>query len=79
MAIEVLEKYGGYDATMDSSEDLDEDNSQSDQIRVKEPTFEHVSLLDAKSMMLTGCLEGDNNADRFDWKDAVTSCKTISR
>ena len=83
-ALSILEKYGNYEVPiMDGVDVVEDDESEadfSDADSVTEKDSEPSgSLLCAEAMMLTGCLDGDNNADRVDWKDAVAQCKTLSR
>jgi hypothetical protein len=80
MAFSVLEKYGGYVADGDMDESPDDDIEFTDpDVEEEDDDSKNISYLCGESMMLMGCLEGDSNADRVDWKDAVTGCKTITR
>jgi len=74
-AIKVLEKYGGYTGSDDDSSD---DNSKTSE---KEDSLPQriESLLCGEAMMMSGSLQGDDDADRFDWKDAIKGSRTISR
>lgn len=83
-ALALLEKHGGYEKGEDQKEgeksDSEDDWTDTESLSEKDdPILNSVSFLCAEAMMLTGSLEGDNHADRVDWKDAVTKCKTLSR
>jgi len=80
-ALSVLEKHGGYDLDedVDESFDIEDDLAESDDGEEDEDSSNYESYLCAEAMVLTGCLEGDNNADRVDWREAVMGCKTLSR
>jgi hypothetical protein len=81
-ALALLEKYPYTPPTSEDDEDaseteegsIDDLDSQLGDNETKEETF-----LAPEAMMLTGSLEGDQFADRVDWKDAVATCQTISR
>ncbi len=80
-ALAVLEKYGfekkdddDDEESVDGDDNLSEAETSDDADEDKRASF-----LSAEAMMTGGSLEGDNNADRVDWKDAVTTCKTLSR
>jgi len=88
-ALKVLEKYGDVDdpeikdgaQLMDSNEnvaDIDDFDSGS----ATEPN-EHIveSFLCGEAMMMAGCLDGleNENANRNDWRESVTTAKTLSR
>ena len=82
-ALALLEKYpytppstsaDDDDASETEDGSLDDLDSQLGDNETKEETF-----LAPEAMMLTGSLEGDQFADRVDWKDAVATCQTISR
>lgn len=86
-ALKVLEKYG----TVDSSEmkncvqvnDSDEnavDIDDFDSGSVTE-TNDHIveSFLCGEALMIAGCLDGLDNANRNDWRESVTTAKTLSR
>ena len=77
-ALAVLQKYGGYEHDddidlNDDEEDFDDEND------VDDSSKDNASYLCTEAMILNGCLEGDKNADRVDWKEAVMECKTLSR
>ena len=74
-ALSLIDKYGGYDA-----QNLEEStivNGDMD-FEVSEPE-DAPSCLCADAMVLTGCLEGHDDADRLDWKDSVMECRKITR
>lgn len=74
-ALAVLEKYGGYEDDDDDSEG--EENKPDEE---QEPAEEKLpSNLCGEAMMITGSLLGDDGANRVDWRDAVNTCRTISR
>eukprot|EP00568_Trieres_chinensis_P005265 CAMPEP_0183304010 /NCGR_PEP_ID=MMETSP0160_2-20130417/9249_1 /TAXON_ID=2839 ORGANISM="Odontella Sinensis, Strain Grunow 1884" /NCGR_SAMPLE_ID=MMETSP0160_2 /ASSEMBLY_ACC=CAM_ASM_000250 /LENGTH=341 /DNA_ID=CAMNT_0025466995 /DNA_START=3 /DNA_END=1028 /DNA_ORIENTATION=+ len=80
-ALEILSKHGGYEMSDDESEDFD---PESDMMEVsgtssESGTEEIPTLLCSEAMMMSGCLDGDDNADRVDWADAVKTCRTLSR
>jgi len=80
-ALALLEKLGGYIPGEDEDEDdgdLDDDANEATQSNVTTDA-EVPSLLCGEAMMLSGSLNGDDDADRVDWRDAVKACKTISR
>lgn len=84
LALELLEKHGGYEKgdVLDEGEQSDSDGGMTDVeslSEINDSTPTSVSFLCAEAMMLTGSLEGDNQADRVDWTDAVMQCKTLSR
>jgi len=81
MALSVLEKYGGFDVVENGDELLEDEDTimDSDDEKDDDEPLENISYLCGEAMMLVGCLEGDNNADRVDWRDAVNDCKIISR
>ncbi len=80
-ALAVLEKYGGYEDRGDDEESSKDDDignldNEDDEVKAEE---EDVSFLCTEAMMMLGCLDGDENANRVDWKEAVNNCKTLSR
>ena len=81
MALAVLDNYGGYSGVDDETTLAEDegDYTDSDDEKEYDESSENFSYLCGEAMMLMGCLEGDNNADRVDWKDAVIGCKTVSR
>jgi len=81
-ALGLLDKYGFKMKEDDDSESIEGDDGSleiesSDDLYKKD--LKQTSFLSAEAMMLNGSLEGDDNADRVDWRDAVTSCKSVSR
>jgi len=79
-ALAVLEKYGFEKKDDDDEESIDgDDNLSETEISNDLDEDKRTSFLSAEAMMSGGSLEGDDNADRVDWKDAVTTCKTLSR
>ncbi len=81
MALSILEKYGGIEIVDDGDEYLEaeDDIVDSDDEKDDEDSSKYDSYLCTEAMMITGCLEGDSNADRVDWREAVMGCKTLSR
>lgn len=78
-ALSLIDKYGGYDA-----QDLDESSivlgdMDIEEMEVSENEKDAPSSLCADVMVLTGCLEGHDDADRVDWKESVLECRKISR
>lgn len=81
-AIQVLEKYGGYEAG-DEDEDVDFDalatvnavNANADD----DTGAEIASLLCDEVRMISGSVGGDDFADKSDWIDAIKDCKSVSR
>ncbi len=79
-ALGVLSKYGGYEPPSDDNSDDSYANEGSLENLDNQENDESVeSLLCAEAMMISGSLDGDETADRIDWKDAVMGCKTLSR
>ena len=74
-ALSLIDKYGGYDAQDIKmsliEEDMDLDLSESEK--------DVPSCLCADAMVLTGCLDGHDDADRVDWKESVMECRKITR
>lgn len=81
MALSILEKYGGIEIVDDGDEYLEaeDDIVDPDDEKDDEDSSKYDSYLCTEAMMITGCLEGDSNADRVDWREAVMGCKTLSR
>ena len=67
----------------DEDNDMDDDESMSEVGSVQDATDDtndqEATFLSPEAMMLSGSLEGDDQADRVDWKDAVATCKILSR
>lgn len=81
-ALAVLEKYGGCDDDGDEDEgdkDDDELSTVDDDNNDEKTSEEGESFLCTEGMMIFGCLDGNEFADRVDWKEAVNDCKTLSR
>ena len=78
-ALAVLQKHGGYQFDNESDLPDDEEDFSDDENDAADSTKDDVSYLCNDAMILNGCLEGDKNADRVDWKEAVIGCKTLSR
>ena len=83
MALSLLDKYGfkpgEEDDDMDEIEDASSETASIQETNDNENDLQSSSFLPPNAMMLGGSLEGDNNADRVDWKHAVNTCKSISR
>ena len=80
MALSVLEKYGGYDDDGEDNQgtDINDDLSNLGE-ETNESSEEDMTFLCTEAMMLLGCLDGNDNANRFDWTEAVNNCKSLSR
>ena len=82
-AIAVLDKHGGYkpEEEDDDEDDDSDDNDDTQQANDDEDDDddEIPSNLSGEAMMMTGSLLGDDDANRVDWRDAVKSCRTLSR
>ena len=79
-ALSVLSKHGGYEPPSDDdSTDSDVNEGSLENLDNQENDESVESLLCAEAMMISGSLDGDETADRVDWKDAVMGCKTLSR
>mmetsp|Transcript_8410 Transcript_8410/g.9687 ORF Transcript_8410/g.9687 Transcript_8410/m.9687 type:complete len:345 (+) Transcript_8410:871-1905(+) len=83
MALAVLEKYGGFECAIDEMDMIDETHnladSEAEETKDEGESSKNSSYLCGEALMLTGSLEGNDNADRVDWKDAVKQCKKLSR
>lgn len=82
-AIAVLEKYGGYDGFSDEEEDVDFDELAAVDA-VDSPDDEAddaaiASMLCSEAIMMAGSIGGDDDADPYDWSDAIKECKSLSR
>jgi len=80
-ALNLLQKYG-FEPREDDNDLSDDEDTPSETESIhdgKESEPQESSFLSAEAMVLTGSLEGDGTADRVDWKDAVSTCKTVSR
>jgi hypothetical protein len=83
----VLTKYGESDhKPLDDngklSENVDDtiETDDVDSVCAHEPIENIVeSFLCGEAMMMSGCLEGVENAGRSDWMESVTTAKTLSR
>lgn len=83
-AIAVLEKYGGYDASGDEEEDVDFDELAAVDAPAESPDNEAdgaaiTSMLCSEAIMMSGSIGGDDDADPYDWSDAIKECKSLSR
>lgn len=82
-ALNLLQKYGFELRDDDEDEVEDEEESMSEVASIQDATTDteeqEATFLSPEAMMLSGSLEGDDQADRVDWKDAVATCKTVSR
>ena len=83
-AIAVLEKYGGYDASGDEEEDVDFDELAAVDAPAESPDNEAdgaaiTSMLCSEAIMMSGNIGGDDDADPYDWSDAIKECKSLSR
>lgn len=81
-ALALLDKYGFERKEDNDNESLNGDDGTSE-IESSDDLYNHdlkqTSFLSVEAMILNGSLEGDDNADRVDWRDAVTSCRSVSR
>jgi hypothetical protein len=81
--LDLLKKYGFELRDGDEEEVEDDEESLSDVGLIQDATNDtqeqEATFLSPEAMMLSGSLEGDDQADRVDWKDAVATCKTVSR
>ena len=78
-ALGVLEKYGGYDEpeNEDDEMDLDElanvvDNNEAEETAIS-------SFLCDEVTMMTGSIGGNPEADLYDWRDVLKTCRSFSR
>jgi len=82
-ALNLLQKYGFELRDDDEDEVEEEEESMSEVGSIQDATNDteeqEATFLSPEAMMLSGSLEGDDQADRVDWKDAVATCKTVSR
>jgi len=82
MALTLIQKYG-FELREGDEEEADDDDSLSEVGSVQDAPNDSdeqgTTLLPTDAMVLSGCLEGDEQADRVDWKDAVSRSKTVSR
>jgi len=83
-AIAVLEKYGGCDASGDEEEDVDFDELAAVDAPADSPDNEAhdaaiASMLCSEAIMMSGSIGGDDDADPYDWSDAIKECKSLSR
>jgi hypothetical protein len=83
-ALRVLEKYGGYNESENEDDDMDLDEIAAVNVGDKkngeevEPTVISSFLCDEVTMM-TGSIGGNQDADQYDWRDVLKTCKSISR
>lgn len=83
-AIQVLEKYGGYEGSDDEDADVDFDElaaaANAGDANVDEEAEAIVaSLLCDEVRMINGSVGGDGFSDKSDWSDAIKDCKSVSR
>jgi len=83
-AIQVLEKYGGYDGSDDEDDDVDFNelaaaNASDVNVDDEADGSEMASLLCDEVRMISGSVGGDEFADKSDWSDAIKYCKSVSR
>ncbi|KAL7541018.1 hypothetical protein ACHAXR_010562 [Thalassiosira sp. AJA248-18] len=83
-AIQVLDKYGGYDGSDDEDEDVDFDelaaaNAGDTNVDDEGDGAEIASLLCDEVRMISGSIGGDDFADKSDWSDAIKDCKSVAR
>lgn len=82
MALNLIQKYG-FELREGDEDEADDDDSLSEVGSVQDTSNEAddqgTTFLPPDAMVLSGCLEGDDQADRVDWKDAVSRSRTISR
>lgn len=82
MALEVLEKHGGYFDDDDDSENEDEDNANADEELGGGEENEEVGIsssLSADAVMLNSSLDGHEDYTREHWIDSVRNAKTLSK
>jgi hypothetical protein len=78
--LEMLERHGGYDDADDEDDEDEEDNEEEDAPKEDDHPEEGVSSqLCAEAVILNSSLDGQEDASRADWIDAVKRCKTISK
>ncbi|KAL7522817.1 hypothetical protein ACHAWX_007527 [Stephanocyclus meneghinianus] len=82
-ALGVLEKYGGYNEVENEDDDMDLDEIAAVNVGDKK-TSEEVepvisSFLCDEVTMMTGSIGGNQDADQYDWRDVLKTCKSISR
>ena len=83
-AIAVLDKYGGYNVPGYEDDDVDFDELAAVDAPVDSPDTEAdealiSSMLCSEAIMMSGSIGGDDDADPFDWSDAIKECKCLSR
>ncbi len=83
MALSLLQKYG-FTLREDDIDESDFEDTASEVGSIQDgkengEANESASFLSSEAMMIGGSLDGDNLADRVDWTDAVTACRTVSR
>ncbi len=83
-ALAVLENHGGYDASGDEEEDVDFDELAAVDTPAESPDNEAddaaiTSMLCSEAIMMSGSIGGDDDADPYDWSDAIKECKSLSR
>jgi hypothetical protein len=78
--LEILERHGGYDDADDEDDDDEEEIEEEDAPKEEDRPEEGVSSqLCAEAVILNSSLDGQEDASRADWIDAVKRCKTISK
>jgi hypothetical protein len=80
-AIQVLEKYGGYEGSDDDDDDFDELAAVNTGVPRSSDNdcAEISSLLCDEVRMISGSLGGDDFADTSDWNDTIKDCRSVSR
>lgn len=82
MALSLIDKYG-FELKDGDEDDGEDDESMSEvgsvQDAANDTEEQGTTFLPNYAMALSGCLEGDDQADRVDWKDAVASSKSVCR
>ena len=81
-ALEILERHGGFVVDVDEEEDEEEEESEEQDDTPKVPEKAETGLasqLCAEAVILNSSLDGQEDASRADWIDAVKKTKTISK
>ena len=79
--LEILDSHGGYDDADDEDDDEEEGETEEEDVpKVEDHPEEGVSSqLCAEAVIMNSSLDGQEDASRADWIDAVKRCKTISK
>lgn len=78
-ALQVLEKYGGYEEENEDDMDLVEIAATGGDKTGEEAEITFSSFLCDEINMMTGSIGGNEDADQCDWSDVLKACKSISR